>query len=97
MLVNLCSSVTAGAIGNLIMSPVWTVRTRMMTQIDHRDYRNPFHAARKIYKTEGLQALYRGLVPSLWGLVNCFHIFIKTKLEISYLLTYALIRKFKII
>jgi solute carrier family 25 folate transporter 32 len=49
---------------------MWTIRTRMMTQSNHEDYRNTFHAAQKIYKTEGLYALYRGVIPSMWGLVN---------------------------
>ena len=70
MLVNLLASVTAGAISNTITAPIWTIRTRMMTQINNEDYRNSFHAARKIYQTEGLYALYRGVVPSMWGLVS---------------------------
>jgi hypothetical protein len=42
----------------------------MMTQSHHENYRNSFHAAQKIYQTEGLYALYRGVVPSMWGLVK---------------------------
>lgn len=49
---------------------MWTIRTRMMTQTNHDDYKNSFDAARKIYKTEGLYALYRGLIPSMLGLVG---------------------------
>lgn len=70
MLVNLLASVTAGAISNTLTAPIWTIRTRMMTQTGHEDYRNTFHAAQKIYKTEGLYALYRGVIPSMWGLVS---------------------------
>jgi len=70
VLVNLLASVTAGAVSNTITAPIWTIRTRMMTQSHHEDYRNTFHAAQKIYKTEGLYALYRGVIPSMWGLVN---------------------------
>jgi solute carrier family 25 (mitochondrial folate transporter), member 32 len=70
MLVNLLASVTAGAISNTLTAPIWTIRTRMMTQSNHEDYRNSFHAAQKIYRTEGLSALYRGVIPSMWGLVN---------------------------
>jgi solute carrier family 25 folate transporter 32 len=69
ILVNLLASVTAGAIANAVVAPIWTIRTRMMTQSNHEDYRNPFHAAQKIYRTEGLYALYRGLIPSMFGLV----------------------------
>ena len=70
MLVNLFASVTAGAISNTLTAPIWTIRTRMMTQHGHDDYRNSFHAAKKIYRQEGLYALYRGVVPSMWGLVS---------------------------
>ncbi len=69
VLTNLLASVTAGAISNIVVAPMWTVRTRMMTQINHEDYRNAFHAMKKIYQTEGLQALYRGVIPSMLGLV----------------------------
>jgi hypothetical protein len=81
MLVNLLASVTAGAISNTLTAPIWTIRTRMMTQTNHEDYRNSFHAAQKIYKTEGLYALYRGVIPSMWGLVSrIFYIRIGIKL-----------------
>ena len=70
VLINLLASVTAGAISNTVIAPMWTVRTRMMTQTYHEDYRNPFHAMKKIYRTEGILALYRGVVPSMLGLVR---------------------------
>lgn len=70
VLINLLASVTAGAVSNTAMAPIWTIRTRMMTQSNHENYRNTFDAARKIFKTEGLYALYRGLVPSMIGLVR---------------------------
>ncbi len=69
ILINLLASVTAGAISNTVIAPMWTVRTRMMTQTNHEDYRNSFHAIKKIYQTEGIRALYRGLIPSMLGLV----------------------------
>ena len=68
--INLIASVTAGALANAIIAPMWTIRTRMMTQTNHEDYRNSFHAARKIAQTEGIYALYRGLIPSMLGLVS---------------------------
>lgn len=70
MLINLLASVTAGAVSNTLTAPIWTIRTRMMTQINHDDYRNSLDAAVKIYRKEGLYALYRGVVPSMWGLVS---------------------------
>ncbi|UJR14062.1 hypothetical protein I4U23_001059 [Adineta vaga] len=70
ILINLLASVTAGAVANAVIAPMWTIRTRMMTQSNYDDYRNAFHAAQKIYRTEGLFALYRGLIPSMLGLVH---------------------------
>lgn len=68
--INLFASVTAGAVANTVIAPMWTIRTRMMTQKNHENYRNSFHAARKIAQTEGIYALYRGLIPSMLGLVS---------------------------
>ncbi|CAF0908936.1 unnamed protein product [Adineta ricciae] len=68
--VNLLASITAGVVANTAGAPIWTIRTRMMTQSNYDDYRNAFHAARKIYRTEGIHALYRGLLPSMLGLVH---------------------------
>ena len=70
LFVNFLSSITAGALSNTATAPIWTIRTRMMTQTRNDDYRNSFHAAKKIYQTEGLYALYRGVIPSMWGLVS---------------------------
>ena len=70
IIVNLLASITAGAVANTVVAPMWTIRTRLMTQSNYDDYRNAFHAARKIYRTEGLHALYRGLIPSMLGLVR---------------------------
>lgn len=69
-MINLFASVTAGAIANAVIAPMWTIRTRMMTQNNHEHYRNSFDAAKKIAQTEGLYALYRGLIPSMLGLVS---------------------------
>jgi solute carrier family 25 (mitochondrial folate transporter), member 32 len=33
-------------------------------------YRNTFDAARTIYRSEGIRAFYRGLVPSLLGILH---------------------------
>jgi solute carrier family 25 folate transporter 32 len=70
LLINLLASVTAGAIANTIIAPMWTIRTRMMTQSNHADYRNAYDAFLKIYRKEGLHALYRGVIPSMLGLVR---------------------------
>jgi len=70
VLTNLLASVKAGAVSNIALAPVWTVRTRMMTQSNFENYRNSFHAMQKIYKTEGIRALYRGVIPSMLGLIH---------------------------
>ena len=70
MLINLLASLTAGAFSNTLIAPLWTIRTRLMTQCHRETYRNSFDAARKIYQTEGIYAFYRGLVPSMIGLVR---------------------------
>jgi solute carrier family 25 folate transporter 32 len=67
---NIASAVTAGAISTIITSPIWTVRTRMQTQVDHSDYKNTMDAFRKISSREGIIALYRGVVPSMFGLIH---------------------------
>ncbi len=67
---NIMSAITAGAVSNLITSPIWTIRTRMITQHGHKDYKNVFDAFRKISSKEGFGALYAGLVPSLFGLIH---------------------------
>ncbi|CAF0986821.1 unnamed protein product [Rotaria sp. Silwood1] len=88
VLINLFASVIAGAVSNTAVAPMWTIRTRMMTQFNHEDYRNSFHAAQKIYQTEGLYALYRGLIPSMMGLIHVgiqfpLYEYLKKKLAIN--------------
>lgn len=83
---NIASSVIAGAINNVFTAPIWTIRTRMQTQIGHSRYRNTFDAISKVIRTEGIQALYRGLGPSMVGLVHVaiqFPLYEKLKKELS--------------
>ncbi|CAF0868808.1 unnamed protein product [Didymodactylos carnosus] len=70
VLINCLSSITAGAVCNIVTAPLWTIRTRMMTQINHQDYKNSFDCMKKIYTNEGIYSLYRGVVPSMWGLIH---------------------------
>jgi solute carrier family 25 folate transporter 32 len=67
------SAVSSGAIANTITNPIWVIRTRLQTQ-EHvnrsPEYLGTFDAARKILKREGVLALYKGMVPSMWGLVH---------------------------
>jgi solute carrier family 25 folate transporter 32 len=42
----------------------------MQTQRGYDDYKNTVDTFRKIYQQEGLKALYRGVVPSMFGLIH---------------------------
>ncbi|KAL0477659.1 nicotinamide adenine dinucleotide transporter [Acrasis kona] len=68
--INILSSVSAGAVCNILTAPLWTVRTRMQTQHGYDDYKNTFDAFKKISSNEGTKALFRGVVPSMFGLVH---------------------------
>mmetsp|Transcript_18891 Transcript_18891/g.37123 ORF Transcript_18891/g.37123 Transcript_18891/m.37123 type:complete len:431 (-) Transcript_18891:605-1897(-) len=71
MLNTISSAVVAGATTNLCTNPFWVVRTRLQVQ-EHvnckPEYNGTFHAFGKIYRTEGLQAFYKGLSASMLGL-----------------------------
>lgn len=65
------SALLAGAATTTITSPVWVVKTRVMLQALPRPgqvpYRNTWDAFVRIYRSEGITAFYKGLVPSLFG------------------------------
>lgn len=63
------SSMLSGFITSFITSPMWVVKTRMQTQVEKK-YTGTFHALSEIFKTEGIRGLYRGLAPSLFGLIH---------------------------
>lgn len=65
----------------IVTNPVWVIKTRLMTQSgrtvansDGRppslqyDYQGTLHAARRMYRSEGLRVFYSGLTPALLGL-----------------------------
>ncbi|EDR13164.1 mitochondrial NAD transporter [Laccaria bicolor S238N-H82] len=68
---HILSAMTAGAASTICTNPLWVIKTRFMTQLpgDIR-YRHTLDAAITIYRTEGLRAFYRGLVPSLLGIMH---------------------------
>jgi len=69
---HLLSAMTAGATSTMCTNPLWVIKTRFMTQgKDDVRYRHTLDAALTIYRTEGISAFYRGLVPSLLGI---FHV-----------------------
>lgn len=77
-------AITAGMVLSIAVNPIWVVKTRLMVQtgknktvFDTKDlyakrtyYKGTLDAFRTIYKEEGIRAFYRGLVPSLFGLVH---------------------------
>lgn len=69
---HILSAMIAGAASTTCTNPLWVIKTRFMTQ-SRREvrYRHTFDAAFAIYRTEGIRAFYRGLLPSLLGI---FHV-----------------------
>ncbi|KIO11718.1 hypothetical protein M404DRAFT_994430 [Pisolithus tinctorius Marx 270] len=68
---HLLSAMIAGAVSTTCTTPLWVIKTRFMTQ-SRREvrYRHTFDAAWTIYETEGIRAFYRGLLPSLFGILH---------------------------
>ncbi|CAM8928924.1 unnamed protein product [Rhodiola kirilowii] len=65
---SMISGFLAGAVGPLCTGPFDVVKTRLMAQSRSDDglkYNGMFHAIRTIYVEEGLNALWKGLVPRL--------------------------------
>ncbi|KAN0087739.1 Mitochondrial carrier domain containing protein [Tylopilus felleus] len=68
---HILSAMIAGVTSTTCTMPFWVIKTRFMTQ-SRREvrYRHTFDAALTIYRTEGLRAFYRGLLPSLLGIAH---------------------------
>ncbi|KAG8861752.1 hypothetical protein FRB96_002710 [Tulasnella sp. 330] len=65
---HILASMTAGATGTVLTSPLWVVKTRFMTQHPSEvRFRHTIDAFRVIYHDDGIRAFYRGLIPSLLG------------------------------
>ncbi|BEJ15383.1 hypothetical protein CspHIS471_0411500 [Cutaneotrichosporon sp. HIS471] len=71
---HVAAAMAAGATGTILTNPLWVVKTRFMAQATLPPtaprYRNTVQAFYSIYKTEGLRAFYKGLVPSLFGVTH---------------------------
>ncbi|KAF9523881.1 mitochondrial NAD transporter [Crepidotus variabilis] len=66
---HILSAMIAGATSTAVTNPLWVIKTRFMTQTwDEVRYRHTGDAAVTIWKTEGISAFYRGLLPSLMGI-----------------------------
>ncbi|ORX40993.1 mitochondrial carrier domain-containing protein [Kockovaella imperatae] len=70
-LMHILAAMTAGATGTCLTNPLWVVKTRFMAQAvlppTAPRYKNTLDAILTIYRTEGLRAFYKGLLPSLVG------------------------------
>jgi len=65
------SAMTAGAASTICTNPLWVIKTRFMTQGPGEvRYKHTLDAAWTIYRTEGVAAFYRGLLPSLLGILH---------------------------
>jgi solute carrier family 25 protein 38 len=66
--INLSSGLTAGVIATLVTHPPDVIKTRLQTQVFGSEnsnyyYKNTWDAMIKIYKTEGINAFFKGAVP----------------------------------
>ncbi|KAI0074035.1 mitochondrial NAD transporter [Panus rudis PR-1116 ss-1] len=68
---HICSAMVAGATSTLCTNPLWVIKTRFMTQSrEERRYKHTLDAALTIYRSEGGRAFFRGLFPSLLGILH---------------------------
>ncbi|CCG84930.1 protein of unknown function [Taphrina deformans PYCC 5710] len=68
----LISSALAGILTSICTNPIWVVKTRMLTtnRGEQLAYDNFLDGLQKIARQEGLKGLYRGLLPSLFGVTH---------------------------
>ena len=66
----------AGLVSQFVIYPLDTIKTRVMSQITHAEDQNAFkkrdsvlRVVRNMYKHGKLKAFYRGLPPSLMGII----------------------------
>ena len=70
--VHIASAMCAGAACAVATNPLWLVKTRLMTQSPRTpwQYKGMLDAFRQILRQEGLRGFYKGLGPSLLGVVH---------------------------
>ncbi|KAN0019071.1 hypothetical protein ACTFIU_002273 [Dictyostelium citrinum] len=67
------SAIIAGAATSICTSPIWLIKTRFITQEmvgRQKKYRGIVHSMISIYHEEGFRGLYKGLGPSLLGVLH---------------------------
>ncbi|KAI9509192.1 mitochondrial NAD transporter [Russula earlei] len=68
---HILSAMAAGATSTICTNPLWVIKTRFMTQSrDETRFRHTLDAAITIYRSEGIRAFYRGLLPALLGIAH---------------------------
>ncbi|KAL1917452.1 uncharacterized protein VTP21DRAFT_3845 [Calcarisporiella thermophila] len=67
--IHILAAMIAGATSTTLTSPLWVIRTRLMTQNERTayQYRSTIHAFATIFRHEGIRGFYKGLGPSLLG------------------------------
>lgn len=79
-LLHMAGGITAGVTTVTVVNPIWVIKTRLQLQgIQSKEaaasmaagggvaYRGSLHALRQILREEGVGGLYKGLIPSIWG------------------------------
>ncbi|KAI4475458.1 hypothetical protein M0802_015147, partial [Mischocyttarus mexicanus] len=71
---HMLAAADAGLLTLLMTNPIWVVKTRLCLQyVEDKDlaeckkYKGVTDALKKIYKTEGIKGLYKGLIPGMFG------------------------------
>ena len=59
------NGVIAGCIGPILNNPFDVAKTRLMAQGNEKEYKNTIDCISKVYKNEGVNALWKGIVPRL--------------------------------
>lgn len=88
---HLLAAMSAGVSTAICTNPIWVVKTRLQTQslqlnAAHTRYNSIPHAVTTIMKQEGVRAFFRGVVPSLFGVVHVcvqFPLYEQIKLHLS--------------
>ncbi|ORX88572.1 mitochondrial carrier [Basidiobolus meristosporus CBS 931.73] len=72
VVVHIFSAMGAGAASSIMTNPLWVIKTRFMTQSERTTYhyRNTLDAFVTIWRQEGFRGFYKGLTPSLLGIVH---------------------------
>src|SRR5437762_2717801 len=75
---HILAAMIAGGSSTICTNPIWVIKTRLMSQANPRSntarapwhYTSTLHAARTMYREEGIRAFYSGLGPALLGLTH---------------------------